>query len=71
MENALKKIIFYRKKKEPSPNVLNLLKQLDDGSCVTFSFLQTENSPLSQRDPESLRKYPLFLPEQDDRNGDN
>ncbi len=59
------------KKKEPSPNVLKFLKQLDDGSCFTFSFLQTENSPLSQRDSEFSGKYLLFLPEQDDRNGDN
>jgi hypothetical protein len=58
-------------KKEPSPNVLKSLKQLDDGSFFTFSFPQTENSPLSQRDSESLGKYPLFLPEQDDRNEDN
>jgi len=70
MENAFKPTGFCRKK-EPSPNVLKSLKQLDDGSCFTFSFLQTEISPLSQRDPESLSKYPPFLPEQDDRNEGN
>ena len=42
---------------------------MDDGSCVTFSSPQRENSPLSQRDPESLGKYPPFPQEQDDRNG--
>jgi hypothetical protein len=70
MENAFKPTGFCRKK-EPSPNVLNSLKQLDDGSCFTFSFPQTENSLPSQRDSESLGIYPPFLPERDDRNKDN
>ena len=59
------------KKKEPSPNVLKSLKQLDDGSIFTFSFPQRENSLPFQRDSEALGRYPPFLPEQDDRNEGN
>ena len=60
-----------QEEKEPSPNVLKSLKQLDDGSIFTFSFPQRENSLPFQRDSEALGRYPPFLPEQDDRNEGN